>query len=195
MQIDAIRAAAAVMAGFPARWCIAGGWALDLFLARQTRPHADVDLAILRDDQLALRRHLAGWELRVAASGSLHDWPADEHLRLPLHEIHASRAHGDPRDLEFLLNERSDDLWIYRRHPVITLPLDRAILRANDGLPILAPEIVLLFKSKAPRAHDEADFVAALNVLGRERREWLAAALTTVDPGHRWIPALRDIPG
>lgn len=32
-----------VMAGFPAPWWIAGGWAVDLSLGRQTRPHGDID--------------------------------------------------------------------------------------------------------------------------------------------------------
>ena len=35
----------------PAPWFIAGGWAIDLFLGRKTREHADVDFALSRLDQ------------------------------------------------------------------------------------------------------------------------------------------------
>ena len=30
----------------PVPWWIAGGWAIDLYLGRQTRPHEDIDVLI-----------------------------------------------------------------------------------------------------------------------------------------------------
>ena len=56
---------------------IAGGWAIDLFLGRQTRPHHDLDIQILRRDQAALRGLLADWDLHLAGDGRLQPWPAD----------------------------------------------------------------------------------------------------------------------
>jgi DNA-binding transcriptional LysR family regulator len=56
-------AVAGLMEGFGRPWCIAGGWAIDLFLGRQTRPHKDVEIAIFRDDQRRLFEHLAGWTI------------------------------------------------------------------------------------------------------------------------------------
>ncbi len=47
-----------LMADFPGRWGFCGGWAIDLFLARPTRAHKDIDLAILRRDQRTLYRYL-----------------------------------------------------------------------------------------------------------------------------------------
>jgi hypothetical protein len=53
------------------------GWALDLFLGRETRTHEDLDIASLRGDQLALHRHLHGWELRYATpEHTLEPWDA-----------------------------------------------------------------------------------------------------------------------
>ncbi len=52
-----------VMRGFAAPWWVAGGWALDLWLGRETRVHQDVDLAILRGDQHKLYDTLPDWEL------------------------------------------------------------------------------------------------------------------------------------
>lgn len=49
--------------GLPCRWWIAGGWAIDLHLGRQSRAHADVDVLFLRADQLSVQRHLTGWDL------------------------------------------------------------------------------------------------------------------------------------
>lgn len=50
------------MEGFSRPWFVAGGWAIDLFLDRVTREHSDIEIAVLREDQLALQRHLVGWQ-------------------------------------------------------------------------------------------------------------------------------------
>ena len=34
------------LAGIPTPWYVAAGWALDLFRGRQTRQHADIEIAI-----------------------------------------------------------------------------------------------------------------------------------------------------
>ena len=52
---------AQAMAGFRRPWFIAGGWAIDLFLGRVTREHADIEIAVLRTDQQFLRQHLRSW--------------------------------------------------------------------------------------------------------------------------------------
>ena len=89
---------AVLMAGFEHPWFIAAGWAIDLYLGRITREHKDVEIAILRKDQLALRKHLRGWEFKKVKpssehlpkkAGRLEPWKEDEFLKLPTHEIHA----------------------------------------------------------------------------------------------------------
>ncbi|HTK52343.1 MAG TPA: hypothetical protein VL308_10675 [Gemmatimonadaceae bacterium] len=167
-------------AGIP--WAVAGGWALDLFLGRQTREHADLDLAVWRADQAKLRAALASdWRCEVSDNGALRPWHAGERLSLPIHEIHARAVSGAHPPLELLLNERDDTAWIYRRNPAIRRDLDRAIL-VCDGIPFLAPEIVLLYKSKAPRPTDEADFRVALPALTTEQRDSLRLAIAEMRP-------------
>ncbi|HZS93479.1 MAG TPA: amino acid transporter, partial [Chloroflexota bacterium] len=62
-------------------WWVGGGWAIDLFVGRQTRAHADIDVQILRRDQLAVRRQMAGWELYAAdPPGTLRLWQGLETL-------------------------------------------------------------------------------------------------------------------
>lgn len=190
IQSGAVHAAAEVMRGFPGAWCVAGGWALDLFLGRQTRAHADVDLAIFRADQHALQRHLHAWKLLKVENGRLSPWAAGERIELPVHEIHAMRGTGEPGALEILLNECEGDRWVYRRDPAVTLPVARLIVRGAGEVPALCPEVVLLYKSKGLREVDEEDFQRMRPHLGGERRAWLAAALATAGPGHRWIAEL-----
>jgi hypothetical protein len=182
-------AVAALMQGFPAPWCIAGGWALDLFLGRATRAHGDVDVAIFRTDQMLLRGQLAGWSFRKVAGGVMVDWPAGEWLGPPVHEVHASSPGGE-RSLEFLLNERSGGEWVFRRNPAVRCPADRAVV--HSGLPLLCPAIVLLYKAKHTRAVDERDFDAALASLSSGQRAWLRGALQVAQPGHAWLARLRN---
>ncbi len=178
------------MQAFPHRWWIAGGWAIDLFLGRTTREHQDIEIALLRRDQQALRKHLVDWELYYVADHELHVWPAGEDLELPVHEVWARRS-GELRwRLELLLNEYAHGQWRFRRDQRITLRLEEVGAATPAGLPVLAPEIVLLYKARHAAPKDDADLAAALPALDDARRSWLAAALNVVHPGHRWIDLL-----
>jgi uncharacterized protein (DUF952 family) len=50
------RRAVEAMAGFAHLWWVAGGWALDLFLGRKTRPHADLEIGTTTSDGVAFVR-------------------------------------------------------------------------------------------------------------------------------------------
>ena len=184
-----------LMDGFGAPWCVAGGWAIDLFLGCATRSHADLELAVFRQDQSLLHSQLHGWTFTVSVNGRREEWQQGDRLELPLHEIHAYSPDVPRRSIEFLLNERDDANWVFRRDPAIVLPLDRAIVNTKFGVAALSPEIVLLFKAKTPRAKDEADYDAACAALGDERRRWLRSALLTCHPDHPWISPLKPSSG
>jgi hypothetical protein len=188
------RALCPLMSGFPGRWCVAGGWALDAFLGRVTRPHDDVELAIFREDQTLLHRHFPRLVFQKVVQGQLMDWPPDEQLSLPIHEIHARSVEEPSFSLEFLLNERIDDDWVFRRDHRIRLPLDRAIILTKTGLPILCPAIVLLFKAKNPQPKDEADFRSVHREISLMDRQWLCSAMQANHPGHPWLTQLRPTP-
>jgi hypothetical protein len=186
-----VREVAEILGALPRPWAVAGGWALDLALGRVTRPHADVDVAVFRDDQMALRAALPGWRFEVATGGALVPWAPGVRLELPVHEVHARPPAGEPhRPLEFLLNERMGVDWVYRRDPAVRRSLARALLQVPGAIRVLAPEIVLLYKSKSPRPADEVDFQAAHPLLDAEARAWLRAALLRASPGHVWAAAL-----
>lgn len=183
-----VAAAARVMSGFPAPWGFAGGWALDLFLGRLTRPHADVDLALFRADQELVRGHLAGWRFQKVARAEFANWRAGEWLSPPVHEIHARSPDGFA--VELLLNEREGGEWVFRRDPRVRCPAAGWIVRSPSGLPVLSPAVVLLYKAKQPRETDLLDFRSVRENLGAQWRTWLRAALSAVHPGHPWITEL-----
>ena len=179
---------------FPGPWHICGGWALDVFLGRVTRVHHDVDVVVPRADQLTLQERMTarGWKLLTPFEGRLQPWPMHMRLELPRHQVH---AHRSGTFIDFLLADVDGGVWRYRREPAIIRDLGRVGLRSDEGIPFLAPELVLLFKSKntsgKERSKDQADFEVAYTRLEPERRVWLRWALTAVDPSHPWIEWLQ----
>ncbi|WP_345452841.1 nucleotidyltransferase domain-containing protein [Deinococcus aluminii] len=176
-------------------WMFAGGLALDLHLGRLARPHDDLDVVLPRAAQLQVRDELSarGWRLDACREGAYHAW--SEPLLAPWHQAHA--RHPDLPDvllLDLLLTDLEDDLWRYRRDPRVTLPLAAAHRVSPDGLPYLAPEAALLFKSgsagRQPRGKDQRDFERLRPTLTAEARAWLAQALRLTAPEHPWLVAL-----
>ena len=173
------------MRKFGAPWAIAGGWAIDLYLDRRSRSHADVDIAILRADQRRLWSDLCPRGAEYVNDGAARAWHPDTWLKLPTHEVHITTSDG--RRVEILLNEHDPAAgdWVYRRDPRVRRPLGQVFRRAHR-VPYLAPEIVLLYKSKLARSSDEADFALAMPVMELEARDWLRSALEITAPGHPW---------
>jgi hypothetical protein len=189
---DAPKAVARALDGFDGSWFVAGGWAIDLFVGRETRAHKDIEIAILRRDQLRLQRHLPGWSFQAvlpSTSGQSRPWLKDEWLETPIHEINASSTEGSV--LEILLNESDANDWIFRRDRRIRRTLASMGARPVQGIPCLAPDIVLLYKAAAPGPADEADFSAALPWLLPRQRLWLAEALDQSYPDCSWRQRLR----
>lgn len=165
--------------------------AIDLFLGRQTRQHADTDVVLLRRDQLEAHGVLVSWQLfKADPPGQLQARPEDEFLPVGVHDIWCRPDPSAPWRLQFMLGESEDETWICRRDDSIRLPIDRLGLTSPDGLPYLRPEVQLLFKANGLRPKDEADFAACLPVLDERARAWLLAGVERCHPGHRWIKRL-----
>ena len=189
-----LKAVAGLMRAFDRPWAFCGGWAIDLFLDRKTRDHQDVDVALFRQDQLAAQAFLmaAGWGLEKAHDGRLSRWNVGEFIEPPLHTIWCKNSGFRPDFFEVLFNEAEGDWFRFRRKPAVTLELAKAVQQTEDGLPFLAPEIVLLYKSNNPdHAGNAADFEAVLPALERRGVVWLRQALNALDPGHAWIARLQ----
>jgi hypothetical protein len=119
------------MREFEPDWFVAGGWAIDLFLEKETRPHEDIEIAIFRNDQLAMQNYLKNWNLKKVVSCELIDWEEGEFLYLPIFEIHCFNEKEGLSFLEVLLNETSGEEWIFRRNQKITRPISKLSLTSN----------------------------------------------------------------
>ena len=200
----ALDRARSVMEGFGSPWWIAGGWAVDAAVGVLSRPHLDLDIAVLRADVAALVRPLAGWDLRLAHHGTLREWdgqqlPAD-HFQVWARPDDGFRPErwqdfaADPGFVEFLAEELDAERgWLYRRDPAVHAPLER--LGAPHGF--LRPEVALLYTATAAAGDDpvvsakaQSDFDHVLGSLDPDQRDWLREALKNAHPGHQWLFAL-----
>ncbi|MGW0825528.1 nucleotidyltransferase domain-containing protein [Streptomyces sp. NPDC002845] len=174
-------------ADFP--WWIAGGYAIELAVGHELRPHADLDILVLRRDHALVRDLLADWDLYVAdppGQGKLRPWRSREALQPPLHDIWCRRTPEAPWSVQLMLDESEGTQWISRRSPQIRLPIERVGRTSANGIPYLAPEVQLFYKAKATRDKDETDFEAVLPLLDVSQRIWLADAIKVIAPDHPW---------
>jgi hypothetical protein len=150
-------------------------------------------VVIARADQLALREQMSrrGWRFVTPLKGKLEAWPPHMRLELPRHQAH---AHREGQFIDFLLTDLTAEIWYYRRNPTIIRRMEQAVMRTSEGIPYLAPELVLLFKSKntgsRERAKDQADYENVYPHMVPEARAWLRWALIASDPAHPWIEQL-----
>ncbi|USK56031.1 hypothetical protein LIS82_05865 [Cytobacillus solani] len=188
MSFEQCESMTSFMAGFNKTWFFAGGWAIDLFIGKETREHNDIELALFRKDQLNLKDYLKEWEFKKVSKGKFQTWE-NEFLELPIHEIHAwNKLNGDK--IEVLLNETKDNDWKFRRDLRISSPLDSVWSYSETGIPYLNPEIVLLYKAKNTREKDNQDFMTVKDYLDNEKKQWLRYALELHEPEHKWLQFL-----
>ncbi|KRD18057.1 hypothetical protein ASE48_24020 [Mycobacterium sp. Root265] len=170
-----------------APWCVAAGWALELFSDSAARPHHDLEIAVPAARFEEIEAALPGFAWDVVGDGQVWPYPQERanHFQTWLRDPENGHYH-----LDVFREPHVADRWVCRRDPAITLPYSQLILRTHSGIPYLAPEVVLLFKAKHLRPKDQADFAQVLPAMDRERRSRLGGWLHRIHPGHRWIPDL-----
>ncbi|MGW6286577.1 nucleotidyltransferase domain-containing protein [Streptomyces sp. NPDC055107] len=177
------------LAGVSVPWCVAAGWALDLFRGGQTRVHGDIEIAIPEAGFPEVRRRFPGYVFDAAGSGRIWEDARPETLAA----VHQTWLR-DPATGNYLLDvfrePHDGDTWICRRDARIRLPYSEIVHHTGDGIPYLAPELVLLFKAKHARPKDRRDFDATVPHLTRTQRTTLAELLARVHPGHAWLTDL-----
>jgi len=183
--------AARLLAGLTVPWCVAAGWALDLFRGEQTREHGDLEIAVPAPDFGVVRDALAGYEMETIGAGRA--WPLDSPAFDVMHQTWVRDPAAGVYRLDIFREPQRDGAWVCRRDETITLPYRRIIRRTPGGIPYLAPEIVLLFKAKhAAEPKNQADFAGTLPRLEPGAVGWLRWALRRVHPGHAWLAALGE---
>ena len=194
-----VHAVASLLSGLTVPWWITGGWAVDLAVGHVTRDHADVNVMMLERDEHALRG-LAGVDIQLIAGGQPPGpWPAGRRLTAvpdpdpdPGPKSSLGRPigpdrlilHGEdlPLPAEVVPASAVGAIWVYKKGShVFTRPL-ADVTRYWQGIPFLAPEVVLLIKARPGLGrpatdNDQRDFEATLPMLSAQQRSWLKDAI------------------
>ena len=166
------------------RWWISGGRALDLHLGHGWRSHDDTDVGVARRDLDAVHSFLSDWELHIAAAGRLAPWRGEvlEGAK-EQNNLWCRLTPDGPWVLDITIGDGTDENWVYRRDPSLQIPWDLAVMISPDGVPYLAPELQLLFKSKNVRPKDEIDAEHVIPRLDARQRARLRQLLNS---DHAW---------
>lgn len=197
------------MEGAGIDWAVCGGCAIDLFVGRMTREHADVDVAVCWDQRDRLLAYLLKGDFRafepengllreVKSAGD--DYRRNDNLwcvkkgsgayRIErqhenYYQITTARRHQDTLDfIEFLFNRRNGERFIYKRDQRVTH--DAAVAYSGAAIPYLAPELVLLYKSafiRSLKSRDPAD----IDTVSRCRHDFAAALPLLNGWQKRWL--------
>ncbi|MEU7580060.1 hypothetical protein AB0B50_20955 [Streptomyces sp. NPDC041068] len=177
------------LAGIAAPWCVAAGWALDLFRGTQTRAHGDMEIAIPTAMFPEVRSRFPGYAFDAVGSGRIWENTTPDVLAATHQTWLRDPATGNYL-LDVFREPHDGSTWICRHDETIRLPYSEIIHHTPDGIPYLAPELVLLFKAKHARPKDQADFDATLPHMTSAQRTTLAGLLARARPGHRWLGKL-----
>ena len=177
-----------LFADFPARWWISGGVALELHLGRSWRPHDDVDVGVLRGDAPELLQLLEGWDIEVAAAGTLSPWDGSALImQQNQNNLWCRKGSDQPWCLDVTISEGTEEYWIFRRDTTVRILWDQAVQRTREGVPYLAPGPQLLYKSRDSRPKDDLDAREVIPHLTHEERAQLRRLLPA---GHAMARAL-----
>jgi len=184
--------AALALEGLAAPWAVAGGWALDLWLGGQSRDHEDLEIAVpsVFFSEIQSRLERLGLKLFDIVDGQAIALKPGETPRRGMHQTWVMDPNVDGWIMDIFREPGDAGTWVYRRAEELSARRVWATGRTHDGIPYVAPQIVLLFKARARRDKDEADFSMAAPRLPSDARGWLANALRAAHPGHSWIDRL-----
>ncbi|OBF31113.1 hypothetical protein A5719_04545 [Mycolicibacterium peregrinum] len=171
-----------------APWCVAAGWAIDLYLGGPPRSHADIEIAVPRRDFGQIADALAGFEWDVAGDGRLWSF-SDVGDHPDLHQTWCRDPATGRYHLDVFREPHDSDRWVFRRDPSITLPYDE-LIQVRDGIPYVIPEVALLFKAHRTATKDEDDFSRVAPRLAHDARTRLSDWLTRLYPAHPWLNRL-----
>jgi hypothetical protein len=173
------------------QWCVIGGWALDLWLGFESRPHGDLEVALPRTQLQALCNALSDLEPYSISQGDLRALPAGAALAPARHQVRFLDVTENAWRLDVMLDPGDAETWIYRRDESLRAPRQQ-LIGGRGSIPYMKPEVVLFFKAKAPREKDERDFELCLAHLPRDGQVWLSRCLQDHYPHHPWLQRLRE---
>ena len=202
------------LAGSQFPWAVCGGFALDLFLGRNIRPHGDIDICVFEQDREAVKNHALdkNWQVyEFRGQGKVHPLthglPSDGGRNLmcvregcdlvkfyPCEDpgmLYHQFFHTGIKEfhyLEFLFNSVSENCLVLDQRKGLRRELPKAILNPS-GIPCLAPEIVLLYKaSDFENPAYQLDFDETYPCLDEDQKAWFLESMQRLYPnGHPWV--------
>ena len=201
------------MAGSPFQWAVCGGFALDLFLGKNIRTHGDMDLCVLEQDRESIKKYALskGWQVyEFRGWGKVR--PLEYHIPSdPGRNLMCVREgcdivkfypcedpgmryhqffHTGMKEfyyLEFLFSSTCGEDLVLDQRNGLRRELSKAFL-CRDGIPYLAPEIVLLYKaSDSENPAYQLDFTETYPHLNGDQKNWFQAGMKLLYPdGHPW---------
>ena len=182
--------AAERLEGLDAPWCVAAGWAIDLFVGYERREHEDLEIAAPADAFPNIGALLDDLDFYAVGDGEVTTLDeAPERVAATHQTWGLDRAAFEWR-IDVFREPSAGREWVCRRDDRIRLAYDELIERTADGIPYVRPEVALLFKAKAARPKDDDDLNDALPLLGPSRRALLHDWIALVHPGHVWLERL-----
>ena len=179
-----------VITGIGVWWAVAGGWAIDVWLDRETRDHHDVEVVVRREDQAVVHAGLApAWELRCLdpPGSAWRRWDGPP-MRPPAFQL---QVRSSAFEFDLFTENVVEANWHYRRDARVSLPVAAVTTTSRAGIPVVRPEVQLLYMARSTEPKNQQDFAAARRSLTAGATAWLAGALELAHPGHRWIQELR----
>jgi len=171
-------------------WCVVGGWAIDLFLGEQTRPHHDLEIATQRAHLPTIRRRLAGLVFHAVGDGSVQRLGPDEPSPLERHQHWVLDEPAGQWRVDVMVEPGDDEWWVFRRDEGVRRLRAEMVATTPDGVPYLLPHGALLYKAKRDSDKDWADFAQVAPRMDGASRAWLATAIEHQHPGHPWARLL-----
>ncbi|MCA0454324.1 MAG: amino acid transporter [Chloroflexi bacterium] len=133
--------------GAPFQWTVAGGYAIELFIGKSIRGHADTDVLIFRDEQLKAQTWLKDWRLYAAdPPGTLRLWHVGEYLPASINDVWIHHKTVDAWQMQFMISEVEGEEWVSKRSPLIRGKRDDLIIH-YQGIPCIGAEVQLLYKA------------------------------------------------
>jgi hypothetical protein len=199
-----------------AQWFVSGGWAIDIHLNQITRKRGDLDISVpFSDRQKCIEFFLKqGWRIEGKLGGGfktlrkLADYGDDIHYFWSFLEgaefiseyidenrnrrIAYNRAYQSELDyIEVFFDLIEDNHFVFRDFPEVKRYKKEAILE-KEGVKYLAPEAVLLLKSRRLSEKNTRDFNVVVGSMHSEAISWLIEALTLVHGSmHPWLEELK----